>query len=164
MGIPEEDKGPRWLQDYKSLDVDGKTSAGGNGSAGDAGGTGVRANLPAMRDFGSALEQNLREDYAPHANKVFDEMAVPAEATANFAELQSVLSRHAELKALATDNIANHGNGALVFAKAIEDISKRYQQADAFASARIADIQKYLGTSPDGPATSPTITNSQGDA
>jgi hypothetical protein len=153
MGIPEEDLGPSWLRDYGSL-----YDIGGQDGSGTDGGTGVTVDMPAMKDFASALQTNVDDDYKPHANKVFEDMAVPAEGQTSFLELWWALLQHDQVKVAATDNVANQGNGAAVFATAAEEISKRYQQSDAFAAARLADVQKYLGTTPAGtnPTTDPT--------
>lgn len=156
MGIPEEDLGPRWLRDYGSLyDIGDQNSPGADG------GTGVRVDMPAMQDFASALQKNVEDDYKPHAHRVFDDMAVPAEGQLNFLELWWALEQHDQVKIAATDNVANHGNGANVFALAAKDISNAYQDSDAFAAARLADVQKYLGKSPDqlanpSPTTDPS--------
>jgi hypothetical protein len=158
MGIPEEDLGPRWLRDYKSL-----YGIGGNNSPGTDSGTGVKVDMPAMKDFASALEKNVDHDYNPHAHKVFDDMAVPAEGQLSFLELWWALEQHDQVKTAATDNVANHGNGAKIFALAADEISKRYQQSDAYAAARLSDVHKYLGTTPGQPAaTNPTTDPAEG--
>jgi hypothetical protein len=158
MGIPEEDLGPHWLRDYGSLyDI-----GGDNGHGADSG-TGVKADMPAMKDFAAALEKNIDDDYNPHAHKVFEDMAVPAEGQLSFLELWWALEQHDQVKTAATDNVANHGNGAKIFAFAADEISKRYQQSDAYAAARLIDVHKYLGTTPGQPAiTNPTTNPAEG--
>jgi hypothetical protein len=148
MGIPDEDLGPRWLRDYDSL-----YNIGGNANAGGDSGTGVRVDMPAMEQFAAALRGNVDKDYNPHAHKVFDDMAVPAEGQLNFLELWWALEQHDQVKVAATDNVANHGNGAKMFALAADEISKRYQASDAYAAARLADIHQYLGRTPEQPST-----------
>lgn len=143
MQIPDEDLGPVWLRDYGSLYRNGDLSAAGDG------GTGVRGDLSAMDQFAAALEQNLHDDYEPHARKVLDDLSVRPEGTPGFAELQAALAQQDEVSFAASDNVANHGNGALVFAIAMKDISERYRQTDAFAAATLTDIQAHLGLSPD---------------
>jgi hypothetical protein len=153
MGIPDEDLGPRWLRDYESLYNIGDTNAGADS------GTGVRVDMPALEEFAAALHNNVDNDYNPHAHKVFDDMAVPAEGQLNFLELWWALEQHDQVKVAATDNVANHGNGAKVFASAADEISKRYQASDAYAAARLNDVHQYLGTTPQPPATTnPTTT------
>jgi hypothetical protein len=158
--IPEEDLGPTWLRDYESLYNIGDTS----GAGGD-GGSGVKVDMPAMKDFAAALDKNVEADYKPHANKVFDDMATPAEAQLDFLELWWALEQHDQVKIAATDNVANHGNSAKIFASAADEISKRYQQADAYSAARLADVHQYLGTSTQPTTTDPTNspTNPAGD-
>lgn len=156
MGIPDEDLGPRWLRDYQTMydyDIAGRDTAGTDG------GTGVRVDMPAMKDFASALHKNVDDDYNPHARKVFDDMATPTEGQLNFLELWWALEQHDTVKMAATDNVANHGNGTKIFAFAADEISKRYQQSDAYAAARLQDVHQYLGTSPDQPPPATTPTN-----
>jgi hypothetical protein len=154
MGIPDEDRGPSWLRDYGTLyDIGGTSGTGGDS------GTGVKVDMPAMKDFAAALRKNLQEDYSPHARKVFADLGEPPEGQLNFLELWEVLEQHQKVQQVATDNVANHGNGAMVFASAAEKISEEYRNADAYAAARMADIHKYLGTTPQPPATDPSTNN-----
>jgi hypothetical protein len=153
MGIPEEDLGPRWLRDYGSLyDIGDQNNPGAGGGTGADGGTGVRVDLPALSDFAAALQKNVEDDYKPHAQKVFDDMAVPAEGQLGFQELWSALEQHDQVKIAATDNVANHGNGTKIFAVAAGEIGQRYQSSDAYAAAQLADVHTHLGTSPGQPA------------
>jgi hypothetical protein len=143
MGIPEEDLGPRWLRDYGSLyGVVGISGAGGDS------GTGVKVDMPAMKDFAAALRKSLQDDYGPHAHKVFDDMTAPVVPSDGFLDLQLVLEQHREVQSAATNNVANHGNGALIFANAADEISNRYQSSDAYVAAQMADVYKYLGMTP----------------
>jgi hypothetical protein len=159
MGIPEEDLGPRWLRDYGSLyDIGDQNNPGAGGVAGADGGTGVRVDLPALKDFAAALQKNVEDDYKPHAQKVFDDMAVPAEGQLSFQELWWALEQHDQVKIAATDNVANHGNGTKIFAVAADEISQRYQSSDAYAAAQLSDVHNHLGTSPGQPAATDPAT------
>lgn len=145
MGIPDEDLGPVWLRDYGSLYNIG----------GDAAGSGsVRADLPAMDEFASALRDNVDADYVPHARVVFDDMSVPAYGN-GFPELAWALEQHRDVKSVAVNNVADHANGTAVFAEAIRGIAQRYRSSDAFAAAQLSDIQQHLGLSPEQPGTNP---------
>jgi hypothetical protein len=150
MGIPEEDLGPRWLRDYGSLyNIEGHST----GSAPDSG-TGVKVDMPRMKDFAGALRTNVDVDYVPHAKKVFDDMTVPiGHIDARFWELYSALNLHQEVVQSTTDNLANQGNGASVFAEAAKKISDEYHKADAFSAARVQDVHKNLGITPPASAT-----------
>ena len=158
MGIPDEDLGPAWLRDYGSLHNIGNQSATGDG------GTGVRADLPAMQDFAAALEKNLYDDYEPHARKVLDDMSVRPTSTLGFAELDAVLRQQQQVNFVASDNLANHGTGALRFARAIKEISQNYARSDAFAAASLNDVQRHLGLSPDQLATTDPTQSQAGGA
>jgi hypothetical protein len=150
MGIPEEDLPPRWIRDYGTLyDIGGSPSTGGDG------GTGVKVDMPAMKDFAAALRENLEADYRPHAQKVFADMTEPPKGQLDFLELWWALEQHRDVQQAATDNVANQGNGALVFASAADKISNEYRSSDAYAAARMTDVEKYLGTTPAAPATTP---------
>lgn len=156
MGIPEEDLGPRWLRDYGTLyDIGGKSDAPDSG-------TGLRVDMPAMKDFAAALRTNVDDDYRPHAQKVFDDMTTNPVAQEDFFELWYALNQHVEVKQAATDNVANQGNGAKIFAHAADEISTQYRSTDAYASANISDVKRYLGTTPPPtgstvPGTDPTV-------
>jgi hypothetical protein len=148
MGIPEEDLGPRWLRDYGSL-----YDIGGQPAAAD-GGTGVKVDMPRMKDFAGALRKNVDADYVPHAKKVFDDMTVPTGQTDyRFSELYSALNLHQQVAQATTDNVANQGNGASVFAEAAKKISDEYAKSDAFSAARVTDVHKDLGVTPPASAT-----------
>lgn len=156
MGIPEEDLPPVWIRDYDTLyDIGGNSSTGGDS------GTGIKVDMPSLKDFAAALRQNLQQDYAPHAHKVFDDMKKPVKPAGAFVELQWALERHNDVQHATTHNVTNHGNGAMDFATSAQEISDRYGQADAYAAARISDVQSSLGTSTDRPPTTDP-TNSAG--
>jgi hypothetical protein len=107
-----------------------------------------------MKDFAGALRTNVDVDYVPHAKKVFDDMTVPiGHIDARFWELYSALNLHQEVAQSTTDNLANQGNGASVFAEAAKKISDEYRKADAFSAARVQDVHKNLGTTPPESAT-----------
>jgi hypothetical protein len=161
MAIPAEDLPPAWIRDYDTLyDIGGNSSAGGDG------GTGVKVDMPAMKDFAAALQKNVDVDYTPHAHKVFNDMGEPPKTGLDFLELWYALELHGDVQYAATDNVANQGNGAWRFAQAAEAISKRYQDSDAYAAARMDDVRTYLGTTPPPTTSDPTTspTNTAGDA
>ncbi len=145
MGIPSEDRPSSFVRDYDSIDVEGaQTPASGNG---------VNVDMPAMKDFASALQKNLYEDYRPHAQKAFADLSAPADGKGGFAELYSALAFHTKVKEAASNNVADQGTGALQFAKAAADISERYKKTDAYAAANVEDIRTFLGSTP--PQTTP---------
>jgi hypothetical protein len=162
MGIPQEDLPPVWIRDYDSL-----YDIGGNANAGGDGGTGVKVDTPAMKDFAAALDKNVDADYVPHARKVFDDMTARVTPTDGFLELQSALDMHRKVQTAATRNVAGHANGTKAFAFAADKISKEYAETDAYAAARMDDVMRYLGTTPaqtgtTDPSTTDPTTNPEG--
>jgi hypothetical protein len=153
--IPPEDLPPQWIRDYDSL-----YNVGGDSGTGAGGGPGIEVNTPAMNEFAAALRSNVDDEYNPHARVVFDDMTTPVPVSGGFTEMQWALTQHRDIQLAATDNVANQGNGARIFAHAASEIASRYQDADAYSAARLEDVHHHLGTTPAPPAsTNPTTTN-----
>lgn len=125
-------------------------------ASGLGGGADVMVNMPAMIEFASALQRNVDDDYVPAAQYVFNNMSVQPEGQPSFVEIWSALEQHDQVKMTATDNVANFANGAKVFANAAQEISRRYRETDAFAAARLTDVQQHLGTTPEPPPAGTT--------
>lgn len=155
MGLPEEDLPPVWIRDYDYLyDIGGTSGSGGDGGAG------VKVDMPAMKDFAAALRNNLQQDYASHANVVFEDMKKPVKPAGAFQELQWALEQHHEAQHATTHNVTNQGNGAMDFATSAQQISDRYRNTDAYAAARVSDVEASLGAPTTGPAPTDPITPS----
>jgi hypothetical protein len=123
MGIPDEDLGPQWLRDYGDVDV----------------------KVATLLQFGKSLMEELDKDYKPHVEKVFADMSAQDRiTTTDFVELADALGRHQTVRMETTTRLARHADGMFAFARIAEAVSNRYDEADAFASARAKDVDTLL--------------------
>ena len=147
MRIPEEDLPPSWLRDYGEIEAD----------------------ISRMEEFAHKLEAEVRENYAPHLTYVYDDMGVQIPPPyAEFAELASFLRTHHTAAQDTTDMVHFYQNATGGFATAAAKVSERYRDADAFAAARVRDVEAaFDGTSTvkpqdpgvTGPTTGPSTTD-----
>jgi hypothetical protein len=121
VGIPDEDRGPAWLRDWKQIEAD----------------------ITAMADFAAKLLDEVTSNYARHAQKVYDDMLIVL-PPANFAELLEFLEVHHTSQQAAADNVYEYANATSRMAYAAAQISKQYAQSDAFAHARVTDVEREL--------------------
>ena len=138
--IPEDDRVPAWLRDYGYTDF-----------------SRIEADIAAMETFAAKLSASVRNSYAPHLSGVTGAMSTrlpppPSE----FVELLTFLFAHNEAQNVTHQNVYNYANGTQGFATAAADISKDYGGSDAFARAKVADVQeafRKVGITPADPAT-----------
>jgi len=124
--IPEEDRGPAWLRDYGYADF-----------------SQIEADIQAMEQFATKLSANVKDSYAPHLSPVTDAMSTKLpDPPSEFIELLTFLFVHHEAADVAHQNVYNYANGTQGFATAAEDISKTYSGSDAFAHAKVRDVDK----------------------
>lgn len=124
--IPEEDRGPSWLRDYATADF------------GD-----ISADIRAMETFAKRLQAEVQDNYAPHLTGVTDAMLTelpPPSAT--FPELVDFMTAHHAAQGVTQENVFNFANGTNHFAVAAQTISAEYRGSDAFAHARVKDVDK----------------------
>ena len=140
--IPEEDRGPVWLSDYGYTDF-----------------SQIEADIQAMETFAAQLAANVKSSYAPHLTGVTDAMMTELPAPpASFAELFTFLSAHNAAQNITQQNVYNYANGTQDFASVAADISKRYRGSDAFAHARVTDVERAFNK-----VGMPDATDGEGD-
>lgn len=127
MVIPEEDLPPTWLRDYGA----------------------VEADISRLEEFAAKLDAEVREHYAPHLTYVYNDMGVQIPPPyAEFAELASFLTTHHMAAQDTTDLVHFYQNATGAFATAAAEVSARYRESDAFAAARVRDVDAaFAGTS-----------------
>jgi hypothetical protein len=126
--IPEEDRGPAWLRDYGYADF-GQ----------------IEADIQAMEQFAAKLSDNVKGSYAPHLTSVTDAMSTRLpNPPGEFVELASFLVAHNEAQDVTHQNVYNYANGTQGLASAAADISKKYSGSDAFAHAKVSDVNNAL--------------------
>lgn len=121
--IPEEDLGPRWLRGYGDIEAD----------------------IRQMREFASKLEAEVRQNYTPHLAYITDDMSAklpdPCDA---FIELVHFLTAHQEIQQASTNLVYALGGATGGLANAADTISQQYAGSDAFAQARVSDVERAL--------------------
>jgi hypothetical protein len=121
--IPEEELGPRWLRDYGDIEAD----------------------IRQLREFATRLEAEVRRNYAPHLAYIADDMSVklpdPCDA---FIELVHFLTAHQRIQQDSTNRVYDVASYTGGLANAAGTISQRYEGSDAFARARVQDVERAL--------------------
>lgn len=126
---PKENDGPAWLQDYGSTDFGA-----------------IEADIAAMEEYARRLAADVQDNYVPHMAGVTEAMLteLPPPA-ATFGELVEFMTEHQAAQDTTQTNVYNFANGTNRFATAAQEISAEYQGADAFAQARVRDVETALG-------------------
>ncbi|GIE83690.1 hypothetical protein [Actinoplanes regularis] len=120
----------------------------------------ISADITAMEDFARNLLAYVDDHYAPHADNLANQLLtrLPA-ADGRFNELAAFVGVLEWAQDSCQQNIYNFANGAHGFAKAAEQVSGLYRGSDAFARARLADVESALVTAgllPPGPGAAPS--------
>ena len=124
--IPQEDLGPAWMRDYGYADF-----------------SQIEADIQAMEHFAQKLSANVSDSYAPHLTTVTDEMSTKLpDPPSEFIELLTFLFVHHDAMDVTHQNVYNYANGTKDFASAAKDISDTYSGSDAFAHAKVRDVDK----------------------
>ena len=123
-----EDREPAWLQDYEYTNF------------GD-----IAVDITAMEEFAKKLEAEVQNNYASHLPSVVDGMLtqLPAPST-TFPELCTFMQTHQAAQDATQSNVFQFANGTNSFALAAQAISAEYRGSDAFANARLADIDRVF--------------------
>jgi hypothetical protein len=146
MGIPEEDRPPAWLRDYGDIEAD----------------------ISKMEEFAANLDSEVRENYAPHLSYLRDDVTVKIpEPAAEFPELVSFLQTHQAIQQDSTNVVFHYRDATGGFAQAAKEVSANYGQADAFAVARVNEVQSALdktsaARAPEPGTTPPPVTDNSG--
>lgn len=131
MRLSEEDRGPLWLRDYQRIDAD----------------------IAQLGEFATRLAAEVRENYATHLPYVSEAMTTPVPpVSGNFPELLDFMLTHRRAQDLTQTNVYNYRDGTGSFANAAAIISDNYAGADAFAHARIDDVDRALAQAAAAPA------------
>lgn len=126
---PQENDGPAWLRNYGSTDFGA-----------------IEADIAAMEEYARRLAADVQDNYVPHMAGVTEAMLteLPPPA-ATFPELVEFMTEHQAAQDTTQTNVYNFANGTNRFATAAQEISAEYQGADAFAQARVRDVETALG-------------------
>ena len=121
--IPEHDRGPAWLRDYRAIEAD----------------------ISRMERFAASLRTEVVTNYNPHLAYLDDDMAVQLPAVdSRFGELHSFLSAHREVLASTNEIVHYYRDATGGFATAAGEISANYADADAYAAANVKEVAAAL--------------------
>lgn len=121
--IPEEGRPASWLGNYG----------------------GIEADIRQMREFADQLQTEVERNYTPHLRYIADDMtaAVPNPCDA-FIELVHFLQAHWETQQATSDLVHGLAGATGRLATAANRIATDYQGTDAFANARVNDVERAL--------------------
>ncbi|WP_433389943.1 hypothetical protein [Micromonospora sp. KLBMP9576] len=123
--IPEEDRPASWLRGYG----------------------GIEADIRQLREFADKLQAEVERNYAPNLSYIAEDMKVPVPNPADaFIELVSFLRAHHETQQATADMVWGVRDATGHLAAAAGTVAKRYSEADAFASARVTDVERALAS------------------
>ncbi|SBT51854.1 hypothetical protein [Micromonospora auratinigra] len=137
--IPEENQPAGWLHGYG----------------------GIEADIQRMREFADRLHEEVARNYAPHLSYIADDMkaAVPRPADA-FVELVQFLQAHHETQQATAEVVWGMVPATGHLAEAAGHIAAKYRHTDAFAAARVADVESALaGTTTTPPRPLPRLSD-----
>ncbi|MCX4386707.1 hypothetical protein OG777_07160 [Micromonospora peucetia] len=121
--IPEEDLPASWLHGYG----------------------GIEADIRQLREFADKLQAEVERNYAPHLSYIAEDMTAPVPNPADaFIELVNFLRAHHETQQAATDMVWGVRDATGHLAVAAGTVATRYTGSDAFASARVIDVERAL--------------------
>ncbi|MFG1952736.1 hypothetical protein [Micromonospora sp. NPDC048830] len=121
--IPEEDLPAPWLRGYG----------------------GIEADIRQMREFADKLQAEVERNYAPHLSHIADDMKAPIPNPADaFVELVQFLQAHNETQQAAVAMVWSVGGATGHLAAAADRIAAQYADVDAFAAARVSDVEHAL--------------------
>jgi hypothetical protein len=126
--IPEDDLGPQWLRDTKSINIE----------------------IDSVRHLADALQQNLDQNYRTHLPKVYGAIQPGAQVGDSLAsnELVAMRDKLAECLESTKNLVAAYDQGTNALAQAAKVIADRHQTADALASDNASIVTSVLGSQP----------------
>ena len=114
-----DDGPPSWIDNFGSIETD----------------------IQAMEEFAATLANEVQTGYDPHLQQVIPAMLTQLpEGSGDFPELQSFLKLHHEVQQQTFSNTFNFRDGTNHFAVVAQSISEEYAASDAFARAKVRDV------------------------
>ena len=123
MALSNEDLPPAWLRDYTTIEAD----------------------ISRMEEFAAKLDAEVRDNFAPHLTPIFDDILTELPpAYTDFPELLGFLEHHAASAQDTAYTVYYYQDVTGGFAVAAGEVSRNYRGADAFAAARVDDVEAAL--------------------
>ncbi|MEU7995702.1 hypothetical protein AB0B83_10220 [Micromonospora sp. NPDC049060] len=135
--IPEEDGPASWLRGYG----------------------GIEADIRQLREFADKLQAEVERNYAPHLSYIAADLTAPVPNPADaFIELVDFLRAHHETQQATADMVWGVRDVTGHLAVAAGTVATRYTGSDAFAAARVTDIERALANpAPTAPRGAPPM-------
>jgi hypothetical protein len=140
MAIPDEDLGPHWLRDEKSIDV----------------------QVEGLKSFSKALLEDLDKNFGTHVPQIYDVMSKHACVGDGmfFAEMDEVRNRHYECLTSIVNLLRDYASGTYAVGKGADTVAKNYTDADSLAHVKVTDVQKVMQPGTPGGTTQATSATS----
>jgi hypothetical protein len=101
----------------------------------------IETDIRAMEEFAATLANEVQNGYDPQLQKVIPAMLTKLpRANSDFPELESFLQAHHEVQQQTFSNTFNFRDGTHHFAVVAQSISEEYASSDAFAQAKVRDV------------------------
>jgi hypothetical protein len=129
--MPIDDGPPSWIDNFESIETD----------------------IQAMEEFAATLANEVQTGYEPHLQQVVTAMLTELPGgNPNFPELKSFLLLHHEVQQQTFSNTFNFRDGTHQFAVVAKSISEEYGSSDAYAKAKVRDVEDaFLAASQPSP-------------
>ncbi|MGA5301573.1 hypothetical protein ACPCHT_16710 [Nucisporomicrobium flavum] len=102
----------------------------------------IETDIQAMEEFAKTLANEVQAGYEPNLQRVTASMmTMLPEANDHIPELQRFLKVHNEVQNQTLANTYNFRDGTHVFATAAQSISDEYRNSDAYAHAKVGDVE-----------------------
>jgi hypothetical protein len=136
MAIPQEDLGPAWLRNEKSIDV----------------------RVDGLQTFAQALLEDLDKNFSTHVPQVYDVMSKQSCVGDGmfFAEMDTVRERHYECLTAVVNVLRDVAKGTYVVGKGAETVAQNYGDADNMAQVNVKDVDNVMKPGTPGPAAQAT--------
>ncbi|GAA1839600.1 hypothetical protein [Asanoa iriomotensis] len=123
MAQSNEDLPPAWLRDYATIEAD----------------------IQRLEEFATKLDAEVRDNLAPHVAPIFDDiLAELPPAYTDFPELLLFLESHTATAQDTAYTVYYYQDVTGGFAVAAGEVSRNYRGSDAFAAARVTDVEAAL--------------------
>jgi hypothetical protein len=122
----------------------------------------IETDIRAMEEFAATLANEVQTGYDPQLQKVIPAMLTELPTpNSDFPEFASFMELHHEVQQQTFSNTFNFRDGTHHFAVVAQSISKEYASSDAFAQAKVRDVNDGFAAASD-PLRSETGTGENG--
>jgi Arc/MetJ-type ribon-helix-helix transcriptional regulator len=122
--LPEDDE-PRWLRDYKSINVD----------------------IDGLHTFAGAVDTEVEKNFQPHTRPLMDSYAkgVQFGASSKSGDVQAAKLKYHDCLVGVTEQLTAYANASKILVDAIRLVAKNYGSADALSAAQATEVEAALG-------------------